>query len=71
MPFDVKETVLPGVGKRYELYLDANRSIAILVRSSGERQVYFREHPDEDYEEQYALTDSQARTLGLFLVGAY
>ena len=71
MPFDVKETVLPGVGKRYELYLDANRSIAIVVRSSGERQVYFRENPNDDYEEQYALTDSQARTLGLFLVGAY
>ena len=71
MPFDVKETVLPGVGKRFELYLDANRSIAVVLRTSGERQVYYREQTTEDYEEQFTLTDSQARTLGLFLVGAY
>lgn len=71
MPFDIKETVLPGVGKRFELYLDAERSIAVVLRTSGERQVYYREGTAEDYQEQFSLTDSQARTLGLFLVGAY
>ncbi|MCL9816767.1 cation:proton antiporter regulatory subunit [Natronocalculus amylovorans] len=71
MPFDIKETDLPGVGKRYELYLDPNRSIAVLIHSTGGRKVFYREHVDDDYTEQFELTDSQARVLGLFLVGAY
>lgn len=71
MPFDVNETTLPGVGKKYEIYLDESRSIAVLIESGGERQVLFRETPADDYEKVLELTDSQARTLGLFLVGAY
>ena len=71
MPFNVTETTLPGVGKRYELFLDENRSVAVLIQSTGERQVYYRTDPGADYTEQFTLTDSQARTLGLFLVGAY
>ncbi|MWV65780.1 hypothetical protein GRS48_13260 [Halorubrum sp. JWXQ-INN 858] len=71
MPFEVKETTIPGVGKRFDLYLDANRSVAVVVHSSGERQVFYREHRSDDYDEVFRLTDTQARTFGLFLVGAY
>ena len=71
MPFDVKETDLPGVGKRFEMFVDERRSVAVLIEISGDRTVYYRENPADDYEEQFELTDSQARTLGLFLVGAY
>jgi len=71
MPFDIKETQLPGVGKRYEVYIDEQRSIAVLIEPSGTRKVYYRESSVDDYEEQFTLTDSQARTLGLLLVGAY
>lgn len=71
MPFDVKETTLPGVGKKYELYLDEKRCIAVLIESGGERRILYRDAPDADYEQLLELTDSQARTLGLFLVGAY
>lgn len=71
MPFDVTETTLPGVGKRYEIFLDKDRSIAVLIESSGERTLYYREDQDDDYEEIIQLKDEVARTLGLFLVGAY
>jgi len=71
MPFDVKETELPGVGKKYELYLDEERSVSVLIKTSGEREIYYRERREDDYDKQFVLTDSQARTLGLFLVGAY
>ena len=71
MPFDVTETTLPGVGKKYELYLDETRCVAVLIESSGTRRVMYRDDPDEDFNEIFELTDSQARTLGLFLVGAY
>ena len=71
MPFDVKETELPGVGKKYELYLDEERSVSVLIKTDGEREIYYRERREDDYDQQFVLTDSQARTLGLFLVGAY
>ncbi len=71
MPFDVKETDLPGVGKKFEMFIDEIRSVSVLIETSGKRRVFYREDPAEDYDEQLELTDSQARTLGLFLVGAY
>ncbi|MFC6906939.1 cation:proton antiporter regulatory subunit [Halalkalicoccus tibetensis] len=71
MPFEIEETTLPGVGKRYEMYLNEDRSIAVVIQSNGSRQVFCRDDPSEDYEEVMELTDPQARTLGLFLVGAY
>ncbi|MFP9193037.1 cation:proton antiporter regulatory subunit [Natronosalvus vescus] len=71
MPFEVKETILPGIGKRYELYLDPHQSLAVVIRPSGERQLFYREHTNNDYEEIVELTDAQARAFGLFLVGAY
>jgi TrkA domain protein len=71
MPFQIEETTLPGIGKRYEMYLDEDRSIAVVIQSDGGRRVFCRDDPHEDYEEVMELTDPQARTLGLFLVGAY
>lgn len=71
MPFDITETVLPGVGKKYELYLDTDESIAVIIYSNGERELHHRTQRSDDYETLVELTDSQARTLGLFLVGAY
>jgi len=71
MPFQVKETTIPGVGKKYELFLNPEESVAVLLRSSGERAVFHRERVEDDYEKLFTLTDSQARTFGLFLVGAY
>ncbi|WP_331233917.1 cation:proton antiporter regulatory subunit [Natronorarus salvus] len=71
MPFDVKETKLPGVGRKYEVLLDEDRTVATVIQPNGTRRVLYRDDPDEDYEELFELTDSQARTIGLFLVGAY
>lgn len=71
MPFDVTESVLPGVGKKYELHIDDEQSVAVIIHSGGQRELHYREHPEVDYKPVVDLTDSQARTLGLFLVGAY
>ena len=71
MPFDVKETALPGVGRKYEVYLDEDRTVAIVIQPNGTRRILYRDDADEDYGELFELTDSQARTIGLFLVGAY
>ncbi|WP_331233923.1 hypothetical protein [Natronorarus salvus] len=53
------------------MYLDEQRSNAVLIEPTGIRKVYCREGSAEDYEEQFTLTDSQVLTLGLLLVGAY
>lgn len=71
MPLDVRERILPGVGRRYELDLPDEESIAVVVHHEGRRELYRRAGADADYERWVRLSDSQARMLGLFLVGAY
>lgn len=71
MAFDVRETTLPGIGKKYEIDLNERRSLAVLIRSDGHRELFSRADPDDDFERVLELTDAQARTVGLFLVGAY
>ena len=71
MPLEIRERELPGVGVKYEVDLSADESVAVLIHTSGRRTLYYRNHPDADYEPVVELSDSQARALDLLLVGAY
>lgn len=71
MPLEIRERELPGVGVRYEMDLDAETTVATVIHNTGRRDIYFREDPEADYTPIVELTDSQARALGLLLVGAY
>lgn len=71
MPLEIRERELPGVGVRYEVDLTQEESIATVIHNSGRRGLYYREDPAADYEIVAELSDSQARALGLLLVGAY
>lgn len=71
MPLEIRERELPGAGVKYEVDLSADESVAVLIHTSGRRTLYYRDHPDADYEPVIELSDSQARALGLLLVGAY
>lgn len=43
----VKESTLPGVGKKYVVALDEGGHVAVIVKPDGERQLYhFLEHED-------------------------
>ena len=61
---DVEETVLPGVGVRYEFVTNDGEHIGILVRHGGRRDL-FAVHPDDpDAFDTFAHLDvDDARTL--------
>jgi len=71
MPLEIRERTLPGVGVRYEVDLTSERSVAVVIHNSGRRDLYHREERDDDYRKITELSDSQARAIGLLLVGAY
>lgn len=71
MPLEIRERTLPGVGVRYEVDLTSEESAAVVIHNSGRRDLYRRGERDDDYEKITELSDSQARVIGLLLVGAY
>lgn len=66
---DVTEHALPGIGQRYDLRAAEGGSVTVVIHHSGRRDIYILDG-DEPHA-SVALTDSQARTLGAILGGAY
>ena len=67
---DITEQALPGIGQRYNLRAAEEGSITVVIHHSGRRDIYILDDGDEP-RASVALTDSQARTLGAILGGAY
>lgn len=67
---DVTEVALPGIGQRYDLAAVEGGSVTVVIHHSGRRDLYILRDGDEP-QAVVALTDSQARTLGAILGGAY
>lgn len=67
----IYETEVPGVGHKFELELDADRRLIVLVHHDGKREVYLRPEEDADSEKLFSLTGDAARKLGSILEGAY
>lgn len=66
----VRETVLPGMGKKFSLTLKSGDELVIVIRTTGERALFlFPKGADEPCSE-ILLTDSEARELALILGGA-
>lgn len=67
----VYETDVPGVGHKFELELDGEARLVVLIHHDGKREVYHRSEPDEDSEKLFTLTGERARQLGSILEGTY
>lgn len=67
---DVTEHALPGIGQRYDLRAAEGGSVTVVIHHSGRRDIYILDGGDEPLA-TVALSDSQARTLGAILGGAY
>lgn len=67
----IYEADLPGVGKKFEVELDADRRLVIVIHNTGRREVFFRPTPDADSEKLFELSDQLAREVGTILEGAY
>ena len=67
---DVTEQAMPGIGQRYDLHAAEGGSITVVIHHSGRRDIYVLDDGDEP-RASVVLSDSQARTLGAILGGAY
>lgn len=66
----VKETSLPGVGKKFAISLQSGDELVVVVHVTGERELFlFRRGADEPCAE-IPLTDSEAREVAMILGGA-
>lgn len=68
---DVYESDLPGVGKKFEVELDGEKRLVIVIHNTGKRELFVRPEPNADAEKLFELTDRQARQVGTIMEGAY
>ena len=67
----IYEADLPGVGKKFEVELDGERRLVIVIHNTGKRELFVRENEDEDAEKLFELSDRLARQVGTIMEGAY
>jgi len=65
---ELRETDLPGIGKKYDLILESGKEISIIIYSTGKREIYLME--DEEPLCAIELSDEESRELGFLLAGA-
>ncbi|MFW6238451.1 MAG: cation:proton antiporter regulatory subunit [Halanaerobiales bacterium] len=67
----IKETELPGVGKKYSFRTAEGLFFVTIIHHNGDRELYFlKDEEAEEAEFCFKLTDEEARRLGTLLVGA-
>lgn len=67
---EVAEQSLPGIGERYQLDCAEGGPVVVVIHHSGRRDLYVRDESGGN-EAVVTLSDSQARTLGAIMSGAY
>ncbi|MFD1513153.1 cation:proton antiporter regulatory subunit [Halomarina rubra] len=67
----VYESDLPGVGKKFEVELDGEARLVIVIHNTGKRELFLRESEDADAEKLFGLSDRLARQVGTIMEGAY
>ncbi|HHT9131014.1 MAG TPA: cation:proton antiporter regulatory subunit [Candidatus Tripitaka californicus] len=68
---EVKEADLPAIGKKFTIETAAEETIVVIIRLTGEREVYRFLKGKEEPESVTTLTEEEARTIGNILAGAY
>ena len=67
----VYETDVPGVGKKFEIELDGEERLVIVMHHDGKREVFHKPTPDADAERLFTLSGRIARETGAIIQGAY
>jgi TrkA domain protein len=67
----VYESDLPGVGKKFEVELNDDSRLVVVIHNTGRRDVYLRPDDDGDSEKLFEMSDRLARMVGTILEGAY
>ena len=66
----IYESDLPGVGKKFEIDIDDDSTLVIVIHNTGKREVFIREG-EADSTKLFEMTDQMARQVGSILEGAY
>jgi TrkA domain protein len=66
----VYESDLPGVGKKFEVEIDDDERLVIVIHNTGKREVFHRVG-EADSEKLFDLSDRLARQVGSILEGAH
>ncbi len=66
---EVRETRLPGVGKKFTMRTHLGEDVCAVVHIDGRRELYHRPDPDEDSNAVIVLNDEEAHELGSILGG--
>lgn len=64
----IRETDLPGIGKKYVVLLKSGKELVIIIHNTGRREIYIME--DEEPSCVIELTDEEAKELGFLVAGA-
>ncbi|OKY77481.1 MAG: K+/H+ antiporter YhaU, regulatory subunit KhtT [Candidatus Methanohalarchaeum thermophilum] len=67
----VRETDLPGVGKKFVVDLSGDLELVIVIHLSGKREVFLNDDPEEDNKKLFEASDEVSRKIGSILEGAY
>jgi TrkA domain protein len=67
----VYEADIPGVGRKFELELNGEERLVVVIHHNGKRELYHRPSENEDSVQLASLSGKQARQLGSILEGAY
>lgn len=67
----IEECELPGVGTRYDVQLPEGNMLTIVIHSTGRREVYIKDEPDDDGELLLDLDESEARLIAGILQGMF
>ncbi|WP_461828920.1 cation:proton antiporter regulatory subunit [Aquifex sp.] len=65
----IKETELPGVGKKYVIELEEGGELTLIIHNTGRRELYLMEEDDEEPSCVFSLNEEEARELGFLLAG--
>lgn len=68
---EVHTVKLPGIGQRFEIELQGDLQIIVVIHRTGQREIFRRSSAEQDAEELLELTDEQARLLGSILIGGF
>ncbi|WP_050615066.1 cation:proton antiporter regulatory subunit [Bacillus testis] len=66
---DIRESELPGIGKKYEIVTKENEKLVIVIHDDGRREIY---HFDKDHEESisnFSMNNEESKKVAAILGG--
>lgn len=68
---EVRETDLPGVGRKFSLETSDGAEIVIVIHTTGKRELFRFGHLEDEPEVVLELSNEEAHKLGTILAGGY